>query len=148
MAPKRLPLSFPEFEPKGRHAILRTAEEIKAEENTQEVKPNEVTADPPKNQNPETQESKNERSNETPIKQTNEQLNGRPLEPTVERTKVRHSFDIYQDQLLTLTELQTKVFRATGRKPRISDMVQEALDAYLSNNKRKDIRTNERSNGE
>lgn len=54
-----------------------------------------------------------------------------------ERTKVRHSFDIYQDQLLALTEIQADIFRQTGKKPKVGDLVQQALDAYIAEDRKR-----------
>ena len=63
-----------------------------------------------------------------------------------ERIRVRHSFDVWQDQLHALTELQAHAFRATGRKPKLGELVQEALDAYIvKKRKRTNVRTNERT---
>ena len=71
-------------------------------------------------------------------------VTGRTNGRTVERTIVRHSFDIGQDQLLALTELQTRRFGETGKKPKVGTLVQEALDAYIAQHLR---RSNERTNG-
>jgi hypothetical protein len=69
----------------------------------------------------------------------------RTLERTFERSRVRHSFDIWQDQLLGLSEIQADRFSRTGRKPKLGELVQEALDAYITKErKRTDERTNER----
>lgn len=70
---------------------------------------------------------------------TVERSNGR----TMERAQVRHSFDIWQDQLTALAEIQSQRFTATGRKPKMGSLVQEALDAYIAAQRK---RTNERSN--
>jgi len=74
------------------------------------------------------------------IVQTEERTNGRSFA----RNVVRHSFDIRHDQLVALTQLQTARFLGSGRKPKLGEMVQEALDAYLRSQKK---RTNERSSG-
>ena len=76
--------------------------------------------------------------------------NGRTFERTNdrhrERVRVRHSFDVWQDQLHALTELQAHAFSATGRKPKLGELVQEALDAYIAKErKRTNVRTNERT---
>ena len=72
---------------------------------------------------------------------TNERTNER----TLERSRVRHSFDIWQDQLLGLSEIQADRFSRTGRKPKLGELVQEALDAYITKErKRAHVRTNER----
>jgi hypothetical protein len=58
---------------------------------------------------------------------------------------VRHSFDIWQDQLLGLSEIQAERFSQSGRKPKLGELVQEALDAYIATErKRTNVRTNER----
>jgi hypothetical protein len=76
---------------------------------------------------------------------TNGATNERTNERTLERSRVRHSFDIWQDQLLGLSEIQADRFSRTGRKPKLGELVQEALDAYISKErKRTNIRTNER----
>ena len=76
---------------------------------------------------------------------TNERSSDRSNERTVERTRVRHSFDIWQDQLLGLSEIQADRFSQTGRKPKLGELVQEALDAYIAKErKRTNVRTNER----
>jgi hypothetical protein len=63
----------------------------------------------------------------------------------LERSRVRHSFDIWQDQLLGLSEIQADRFSRTGRKPKLGALVQEALDAYITKErKRTNVRTNER----
>lgn len=68
-------------------------------------------------------------------------------ERTNERTRVRHSFDVYQDQLRALTGIQARLHERTGRKPKIGDLVQEALDAYIAHGQeRSNDRLNERSN--
>lgn len=64
-------------------------------------------------------------------------------ERTDERIQKRHSFDVWQDQLISLTEIQTQRFHKTGRKPKLGELVQEALDAYIAKQR---VRTNERMN--
>lgn len=60
----------------------------------------------------------------------------RPFHRPNQRMKVRHSFDVYEDQLLQLTQLQMHLYRARGKKPALGDLVQEALDAFLLMNHR------------
>jgi hypothetical protein len=67
----------------------------------------------------------------------------RTNERTNERIQRRHSFDVWQDQLIALTEIQTQMFHKTGRKPKLGELVQEALDAYIAKQR---LRTIERSN--
>ena len=70
---------------------------------------------------------------------TDERTNGR----TDERSRVRHSFDVWRDQLLALTQIQVERFDRTGKKPKLGELVQEALDAYIAQQRK---RTNERTN--
>ena len=77
----------------------------------------------------------NERSNEESGRQT--------IERESERTKVRHSFDVFRDQLLDLGDIQQALARVQGTKPRLGDLVQEALDNYIK--ERRKGRTNEGS---
>ncbi len=72
-----------------------------------------------------------------------QRTNGRTDERNVERLRVRHSFDIWQDQLLRLSEIQAERFSRSGRKPKLGELVQEALDAYIAKERK---RTNERTN--
>jgi hypothetical protein len=78
---------------------------------------------------------------------TNDAPNDRTTERPNDRSRVRHSFDVWQDQLLRLSEIQAARFSRTGRKPKIGELVQEALDAYIAQQMMgKNVRTNERSN--
>ncbi len=62
-----------------------------------------------------------------------ERTDKRSNERTNIRIRVRHSFDVWQDQLLALAEIQARRFSRTGRKPKLGELVQEALDAYIAN---------------
>lgn len=76
---------------------------------------------------------------------TNNATGVRTNERTKERTRVRHSFDVWQDQLLGLSEIQAERFSRTGRKPKLGDLAQEALDAFIAKERtRTNVRTNER----
>src|SRR4051812_21216842 len=66
-----------------------------------------------------------------PDDRTDTRSNERTNVRSRERPRVRHSFDIYQDQLLSLSEIQAAAFKRTGRKPKVGELVQEALDAYI-----------------
>ena len=80
-----------------------------------------------------------QRSNERP----NEGSTRQTIERGKERTKVRHTFDVFRDQLLDLGDIQQALARQQGRKPRLGDLVQEALDHYIR--VRRKGRTNEGS---
>ena len=90
-----------------------------------------------------------------PSDQPNGRTDGRLSERSNERTdvgereprrRVRHSFDIWEDQLLALTEIQARHFLTTRRKPKLGELVQAALDAYISEQRGAMGRTDERSN--
>ncbi len=92
---------------------------------------------------PSTDRPSRPRRKPAPTEQTNERTVERSNERPGERMQVRHSFDIWQDQLTALAEIQSQRFTATGRKPKVGTLVQEALDAYIAAHSK---RTNERSN--
>ncbi len=77
-------------------------------------------------------ELKNERSLE--------RTNVPKIEGEKERTLKHHSFDVYVDQLISLDQILTQLFQEKGKKPKISTLVQEALDAYIK--EQKNDRTN------
>ncbi len=91
-------------------------------------------------------DSGQEANGNAPIRQsTLARSNDATNERTNERNRVRHSFDIWQDQLLGLSEIQSERFSRSGRKPKLGELVQEALDAYIAKErKRPNERTNER----
>ena len=77
-------------------------------------------------------------SQETVELSSMERSNVRSNERTVERTDVRksrrvirHTFDIYQDQLVALKTLQFKAVQTDNKKVTLGDMVQEAIDLWL-----------------
>jgi hypothetical protein len=55
----------------------------------------------------------------------------RPFDRTTERTKVRHSFDVFFDQLLTLRQLALAREATSGKRVLLGDLVQEAIDMLL-----------------
>jgi hypothetical protein len=92
-------------------------------------------------------------------KRTNDLSYVRPYERTSERTitpkpkrqKIRHAFDIYMDQLISLQVRQLEAVQKGKKKPKLGKMVQDAIDQYLKkdNNqaqKRTNDRTDERTN--
>lgn len=85
------------------------------------------------NKKEQTKEIKNESSLEQKNVSTNEQM--------IERTLKHHSFDVFVDQLISLDQIQTEIYQAKGKKPKIGTLVQEALDEYIKNHKKE--RTNE-----
>ncbi|MCK5123514.1 MAG: hypothetical protein KAQ87_05220 [Candidatus Pacebacteria bacterium] len=110
------------------------------------------------------EEKKNERTNETISERTNERTvkdivseNSYVVIVPTERVKIRHSFDIFEDQKTALDKIQMAL-KDSGqkRKPVLGEMVQEAIDLYVKEKSRKlnnlkiireqsSERTNERS---
>ena len=98
----------------------------------------------------ETELAKLQREEATPEEQdqderTFERTNETTYQRSNERTKIRHSFDIFRDQLLSLTEIQAAIFRQTGHKPKIGELVQQAIDDFIKH-QLVDERSNERTN--
>ena len=80
-----------------------------------------------------------------------ERPNGRTNEPPVHRRKVRHTFDIFDDQLLSLKEITIERQRSGGNRVLLGDLVQEALDLLITkerNHHQTVERPTERSNQE
>lgn len=78
-----------------------------------------------------------DRTNEATMAHTNERANVRTAIGTVElpvrkRRKIRHSFDIFEDQLLSLREIQLNREKTTGERQLMGGIVQQALDAFIS----------------
>lgn len=86
-------------------------------------KPRIVTPSPSEDANVRTPERTDERVNT----RTPERANPR----TSERKIIRHSFNIYEDQL---TALRRSIARKTlqGQKLTLSDVIREAIDTYLN----------------
>ena len=86
-------------------------------------------------------EKKVERQNDESNVRTNERSNAK-------RVNIRHTFDIYKDQLMALHTLQLRAVQSNNNKPKLGDMVKEAIDMFLEskhhNNKRSFEPTNER----
>lgn len=68
--------------------------------------------------------SVNERSNERPVE--------RSIEVTLQRTKVRHTFDIFKDQLSALRKIQLEREELFGKHYLLGDLAQEALDLFIT----------------
>jgi hypothetical protein len=73
-----------------------------------------------------------EAKTERPNVPTNEPTNV----PKTQRVKTRHTFDIYQDQLLALQSIQLEAVQKGKKKPKLGDMVQRAIDLYLEKNRK------------
>lgn len=56
----------------------------------------------------------------------------RPDEQREIRHKTRHPFDIFQDQLQSLREIQFQREKKRGVRPTLGELAQEAFDLYIS----------------
>lgn len=85
-----------------------------------------------------TDEHPNERT-DTPIELSDEKeaslidnIGVYSLEIPQERRKIRHSFDIFEDQKTSLEKIQLAIKEANNiKKPALGDLVQEAIDRYI-----------------
>jgi hypothetical protein len=57
---------------------------------------------------------------------------------SVRRTKIRHPFDLYQDQVETLRQLALEE-RKRGEQGSMSAMVREAIDTYIAKKKQEEL---------
>jgi len=73
---------------------------------------------------PKDQIRRNERKNETPLQRNNER--------SLERTKIRHTFDIFKDQLASLRRIQFSREEVFGQRDLLGALVQEALDMFIT----------------
>ena len=66
-------------------------------------------------------------------KRSNERTFERPNERTFKpkRERIRHTFDVYQDQLTSLLAIQLERVQAGKKKPKLGKMVSDAIDLYL-----------------
>jgi len=62
-------------------------------------------------------------------------VNDPPNQSTNVRVRVRHSFDIFTDQLLSLREIALTRERRSGLRTRLGDLVQHALDVFIAGEK-------------
>ena len=78
-------------------------------------------------------------------KDKNEVINVRTIEPTneryfvkpVQRTKIRHTFDIFADQLLSLREIALDQEKLYGERVLLGGLAQQALDMLIAKEKNK-----------
>ena len=75
------------------------------------------------------QKRSDERTFERPNERSNERLNERPHKQ--KREKIRHTFDIYRDQLIALQMIQLEKVQAGKKKPKLGKMVAEGIDLFI-----------------
>jgi len=157
--PKRAPI---EYKTQFGGGMFRDQEIV---ENERAALESETVAQEPVSKQPGQQTDAGHARNSGAVEETVERSNGRTVEQTnpgdpspvrernaatriLARARVRHSFDVGQDQLHALAEIQAHIFSETGKKPKLGDLVQEALDFYITRQeKRSNERTVERTNG-
>src|SRR5690242_13593770 len=93
-----------------------------------EKEANPLVAPLPQAQSENNQDQK--RTNVLPDVRTNVRTDERPV-IKLKRQKIRHAFDIYEDQLFALQMRQLEAVQRSKRKPKLGKMVQEAIDLYL-----------------
>lgn len=62
---------------------------------------------------------------------SNERTNVPTLERKNERVILRHTFDIFKDQLRDLQLLQLNAVKSDKKKPKLGEMVRQAIDNFL-----------------
>lgn len=75
---------------------------------------------------------------QVPMEATDERTMKRTKERLMERTKIRHTFDILADQLLSLREIALEREKIFGSRVLIGDLVQEALDMFITKERNKE----------
>ena len=83
-----------------------------------------------------------ERTNERSVVRSTDRSDGKAIflykiEVPAQRRKVRHSFDIFEDQMSALENLQLAIAEHERKKPALGDMVQEAIDLYTKQKTKK-----------
>jgi len=75
-------------------------------------------------------------------KRSNERTFGRTVERTSKphREKIRHTFDIYKDQLIALQVIQLEAVQSGKKKPKLGKMVSEGIDLFIKQKASKKIR--------
>ena len=77
-------------------------------------------------------------ANERSMQPTNKRNKQVTNVPTNERTKIRHTFDIFHDQLLSLREITLEREKTFGKRVLIGEVAQEALDMFITNERNKE----------
>lgn len=68
---------------------------------------------------------------------TTEPTNERPSVKPTKRTKIRHTFDIFADQLLSLRQIALDQEKLYGERVLLGDLAQQALDMLIAKEKNK-----------
>jgi len=74
-----------------------------------------------------------EKSNEETNEITNERIYVKPNK----RAKIRHTFDIFADQLLSLRQISIDQEKIFGERVLLGDLAQQALDMFITKEKNK-----------
>lgn len=102
--------------------------------NQQTGKAEPALVEEPKERNQSTEEP----TKQTPMEAPKERTMKRTDERLMERTKIRHTFDILADQLFSLREIALEREKLFGRRVLIGDLVQEALDTFITKERNKE----------
>jgi hypothetical protein len=142
---KRKPIEYSaQFAPGVFRPVTEIETELEALDRGADAPPDRIDARPDVTGRPAVVRT-NERTNVR--RHTTSVVDERAEEP---RRRIRHSFDIWEDQLLSLAEIQAQRFTTTRHKPKLGELVQEALDAYIEQyqtgeSDRSSVRSNERT---
>jgi hypothetical protein len=116
-------------------------QETRNETIKQKIESSKPKENPKRIDNVKTNERTLQRSNERSVEISKDQTMEPPDELTnvslINRTKIRHTFDIYGDQLLSLREIAIEQEKMFGERVLLGDLVQQALDMLISKEKNK-----------
>ena len=126
-APPKVEPITPPSQPKPEHSIIKNNEGLLSDSPTLEKI--DGTNTQAQNENIQDQKRSDERTFERPNERSNERSNARPIK--VKREKIRHTFDIYRDQLVALQMIQLVKFQAGKKKPKLGKMVAEGIDLFI-----------------
>ena len=126
-----------EYTPASAGALFRPQTQVDQEldviENPDDALPTEPENDAPSEPTTiRTRKRTNERSSERSTEPPSVAPSVAPMVPLVEEPKIRHSFDIPRSQLDGLYDIQDRRRRLTGRKPKMGDLVTQALAEFIA----------------
>jgi hypothetical protein len=99
---------------------------------------NEKWSDPVKSEPVQGLSIKQIAKNDEPITEvTNELPPERTNERYIKRRKIRHTFDIFADQLMSLREISIEEEKNMGERVLLGELAQQALDMFISKQRNK-----------
>ena len=95
--------------------------------------PKEPFTPPPELTIPEAKKTEGEIEKRTDVRTIERKSERTNVSKKKKRIRIRHAFDIFEDQLRSLQTFQLEAIQAGKKKPSLGKMVQRALDQYLEN---------------